>query len=126
MLGAGGTSSAITVGDLNEHTAGLYGLPRVRLAVKAGRKTILPRAIRREAACLRRIVAGYRRGHAAFSRTLPGLVQIAPNRFASHFFLMENSDGCRWVSGTDLADEAFDFDRLGRQRKSEENRKETR
>ena len=36
-----------------------------------------------------------------------------PNRFASHFFLIENNEAYRAVSGADLVDESLDLDLLG-------------
>jgi len=38
----------------------------------------------------------------------------APNRFASHFFLMKTSELYRAVSGEDLSSEALDLDLLGK------------
>jgi len=49
-----------------------------------------------------------------FKERYPDWDQPAPNRFASHFFLMENSEVYRQVSGVDLASETLDFDLLGK------------
>lgn len=49
-----------------------------------------------------------------FRERYPDWNQVAPNRFASHFFLMNNSELYRNVSGQDLASEALDFELLGR------------
>ncbi|MHC1767272.1 MAG: tetratricopeptide repeat protein [Verrucomicrobiia bacterium] len=49
-----------------------------------------------------------------FKERYPDWDRLAPNRFASHFFLMENSDAYRRVSGMDLASEDFDFSLLGK------------
>lgn len=43
----------------------------------------------------------------------PDWYQMAPNRFASHIFLMNHSELYRTVSGEDLATDAMDFDLLG-------------
>ena len=49
-----------------------------------------------------------------FKERYPDWNKLAPNRFASHFFLMENSEIYRRVSGADLGNEALDFDILGK------------
>ena len=49
-----------------------------------------------------------------FRERYPDWNKIAPNRFASHFFLMENSELYRKASGTDLATDVLDFDLLGK------------
>jgi tetratricopeptide (TPR) repeat protein len=49
-----------------------------------------------------------------FKERYPDWSKLAPNRFASHFFLMENSEIYRRVSGADLGNEALDFDILGK------------
>jgi tetratricopeptide (TPR) repeat protein len=49
-----------------------------------------------------------------FKERYPDWNKLAPNRFASHFFLMENSEVYRRVSGADLGNEALDFDILGK------------
>jgi tetratricopeptide (TPR) repeat protein len=49
-----------------------------------------------------------------FKERYPDWDKLAPNRFASHFFLMENSDIYRRASGMDLATESLDFDLLGK------------
>lgn len=49
-----------------------------------------------------------------FKERYPDWYKLAPNRFASHFFLMENSEVYRRVSGMDLANEALNFDLLGK------------
>ncbi len=50
-----------------------------------------------------------------FRERYPDWYKLAPNRFASHFFLMENSEVYRRVNGIDLANEALNFDLLGKQ-----------
>lgn len=52
-----------------------------------------------------------------FKEQYPDWDQLAPNRFASHFFLMENSDTYRRVNGIDLASEDLDFELLGKKPK---------
>ena len=49
-----------------------------------------------------------------FKERYPDWNKLAPNRFASHFFLMENSEVYRRVSGADLGNESLDFDILGK------------
>jgi tetratricopeptide (TPR) repeat protein len=49
-----------------------------------------------------------------FKERYPDWNKLAPNRFASHFFLMENSEIYRRVSGADLGNESLDFDILGK------------
>ena len=49
-----------------------------------------------------------------FKERYPDWDRIAPNRFASHFFLMDNSQLYRAVSGVDLAAEGLDFKLLGK------------
>lgn len=49
-----------------------------------------------------------------FKEQYPDWNQLAPNRLASHFFLMETSDAYRRVSGMDLASEDMDFQLLGK------------
>ena len=49
-----------------------------------------------------------------FRERYPDWEQIAPNRFASHFFLMKNSELYRAVSGEDLSSETLDLDLLGK------------
>jgi pilus assembly protein CpaC len=49
-----------------------------------------------------------------FKERYPDWQKLAPNRFASHFFLIENSEAYRRVSGIDLANESLDFDLLGK------------
>ena len=44
----------------------------------------------------------------------PDWGQIAPNRFAAHFFLMNYSDLYRKVSGQDLGNEALELDLIGK------------
>ena len=44
-----------------------------------------------------------------FKKRYPNWQDLAPNRFASHFFLVENSDIYRRVSGEDLIDEDLDL-----------------
>ena len=57
-----------------------------------------------------------------FKRQYPDWNKLAPNRFASHFFLMENSEVYRQVSGVDLATERLDFDLLNKVTKKKESR----
>jgi Flp pilus assembly secretin CpaC len=52
-----------------------------------------------------------------FKERYPDWGQIAPNRFASHFFLLNNSELYRAVSGVDLAGEGLDFKLLGKKPK---------
>jgi tetratricopeptide (TPR) repeat protein len=52
-----------------------------------------------------------------FKEQYPDWQQIAPNRFASHFFLLDNSELYRAVSGVDLAGEGLDFKLLGKKPK---------
>lgn len=47
-----------------------------------------------------------------FKERYPDWYQFAPNRFASHFFLLDISEAYRKVSAMDLANEALDFDLL--------------
>jgi type II secretory pathway component GspD/PulD (secretin) len=47
-----------------------------------------------------------------FRERYPDWVQIAPNRFATHFFLMENSELYRNASGQKLASEDLDLELL--------------
>jgi tetratricopeptide (TPR) repeat protein len=47
-----------------------------------------------------------------FRERYPDWQELAPNRFASHFFLMENSEAYRAVRGMDLAHDNLDFDLL--------------
>jgi hypothetical protein len=49
-----------------------------------------------------------------FRERYPDWEQIAPNRFASHFFLMKNSELYRAVSAEDLSSETLDLDLLGK------------
>lgn len=46
----------------------------------------------------------------------PDWADMAPNRFATHFFLMRNSELYRAASGQDLTTESLDFDLLGSRR----------
>jgi type II secretory pathway component GspD/PulD (secretin) len=48
-----------------------------------------------------------------FKERYPNGDQISPNRFASHFFLMQNSSLYRTATGQDLSSEGFDFELLG-------------
>jgi len=57
-----------------------------------------------------------------FKERYPDWHQLAPNRFASHFFLMENSELYRAASGIDLAGESLDFELLGKQPRKKEKR----
>ena len=49
-----------------------------------------------------------------FKERYPDWNRLAPNRFASHFFLMDNSAVYRAANGVDLANENLDFDLLGK------------
>jgi tetratricopeptide (TPR) repeat protein len=51
---------------------------------------------------------------ARFRERYPDWDKLAPNRFASHFFLIENSETYRRVSGIDLASDDLEFDLLGK------------
>ena len=53
-----------------------------------------------------------------FKERYPDWSKLAPNRFASHFFLLENSEVYRRVSGMDLGNESLDYDILGKTPKS--------
>ena len=57
-----------------------------------------------------------------FKERYPDWYELAPNRFASHFFLMDNSEVYRRVNGMDLANEALNFDLLAKPPKKKENR----
>ena len=59
-----------------------------------------------------------------FRQKYPDWQDIAPNRFASHFFLLEKSDLYRRVSGQDLIDEDLDLHLLdsGDEKRKEEER----
>jgi pilus assembly protein CpaC len=57
-----------------------------------------------------------------FKERYPAWYELAPNRFASHFFLMDNSEVYRRVNGMDLANEALNFDLLAKPPKKKENR----
>jgi Tfp pilus assembly protein PilF len=48
-----------------------------------------------------------------FRQRYPDWDQIAPNRFASHIFLMKNSELYRAMSGSDLSNEVLDLDLIG-------------
>ena len=52
-----------------------------------------------------------------FRERYPDWDQIAPNRFASHFFLLKNSELYRAVSAEDLSGETLDLDILGKKPK---------
>jgi len=54
-----------------------------------------------------------------FQERYPDWDQIAPNRFASHFFLMSNSELYRSVSGQNLTSEVLDLDLLGKKPKKQ-------
>ena len=49
-----------------------------------------------------------------FKERYPDWDKLAPNRFASHFFLTKNSEVYRAVSGVDLAQEDLELDLLGK------------
>jgi type II secretory pathway component GspD/PulD (secretin) len=53
-----------------------------------------------------------------FKERYPDWNQLAPNRFGTHFFLMDNSEVYRRASGIDLANENLEFDLLGKMPKS--------
>jgi Tfp pilus assembly protein PilF len=53
-------------------------------------------------------------GMRKFVERYPDWYQMAPNRFATHFFLMQTSELYRAVSGQDLATESLEFDLLGK------------
>ena len=63
-----------------------------------------------------------------FHKRYPDYKRIAPNRYASHFFLLESSDLYRRVSGEDLIDEDLDLHLLEgedeRDRKEKDEEKE--
>ena len=48
-----------------------------------------------------------------FRERYPDWNQFPPNRFASHFFMMENSELYRSASGQDLTSEDVDLELLG-------------
>lgn len=48
-----------------------------------------------------------------FMERYPDWRELAPNRFATHFFLMRTSDMYRALSGQDLTTESLEFDLLG-------------
>jgi hypothetical protein len=50
-----------------------------------------------------------------FTERYPDWRDLAPNRFASHFFLMVNSELYRAISASDLAEEDIELDILGTQ-----------
>jgi Tfp pilus assembly protein PilF len=52
-----------------------------------------------------------------FRERYPNWYEIPPNRFASHFFMMNNSEIYRAVSGEDLVGEDLDLELLGRRPK---------
>jgi hypothetical protein len=62
-----------------------------------------------------------------FKKRYPDWKALAPNRYASHFFLLESSDLYRRVSGEDLIDEDLDLHLLEgedvRERDREKNNK---
>jgi hypothetical protein len=49
-----------------------------------------------------------------FRQRYPDWDQIAPSRFASHFFLMSNSELYRAASGQDIESDALDLELLGK------------
>jgi Tfp pilus assembly protein PilF len=53
-------------------------------------------------------------GMKKFIERYPDWQQLAPNRFATHFFLMQTSELYRAVSGQDLTTESLEFDLLGK------------
>jgi type II secretory pathway component GspD/PulD (secretin) len=52
-----------------------------------------------------------------YQERYPDWDKIAPNRFASHFFLTKNSELYRTVSAEDLSSETLDLDLLGKKAK---------
>jgi hypothetical protein len=56
-----------------------------------------------------------------FQERYPDWDKIAPNRFASHFFLMNNSGLYRAVSGQDLTSEVLELELLGKTPKKKGN-----
>ena len=48
-----------------------------------------------------------------FKERYPDWYKLMPNRFASHFYMLEKSEAYRRVSGVDLADESLNLDLLG-------------
>lgn len=54
-------------------------------------------------------------GRQAKSKGYPDWDKLVPNRFASHFFMMDNSEAYRRVSGIDLADESLSIDLFDKQ-----------
>jgi len=58
-----------------------------------------------------------------FKERYPDWNRLAPNRFASHFFLIENSEVYRRASGTEFATDALDFDLLGKMQKKKQLRR---
>ena len=59
-------------------------------------------------------VQGTAEDMARFKERYPDWNKLAPNRFASHFFLMDNSAVYRAANGVDLANDNLDFDLLGK------------
>jgi Tfp pilus assembly protein PilF len=57
-----------------------------------------------------------------FRQQYPDWDQLAPNRFASHFFLMNNSALYRFVSGQDVVTEELDVDILSSPEKKKEKK----
>lgn len=57
-----------------------------------------------------------------FKERYPDWVKLAPNRFATHFFLMDNCEPYQRLSGVDLADETLDLELLGELSKKKKNR----
>jgi hypothetical protein len=56
-----------------------------------------------------------------FRERYPDWDQLPPNRFASHFFMMENSELYRAASGLDLIGEVIDLELLGPKRKGKQH-----
>jgi type II secretory pathway component GspD/PulD (secretin) len=56
---------------------------------------------------------GGEEGMRKFIERYPDWYQLAPNRFATHFFLMRTSELYRVLSGQDLNTESLEFDLLG-------------
>jgi type II secretory pathway component GspD/PulD (secretin) len=50
-----------------------------------------------------------------FKERYPDWNKLAPNRFASHFFMLENNEAYRKVNGVDLADESLSVDLMDKQ-----------
>ena len=49
-----------------------------------------------------------------FKERYPDWHKLAPNRFASHFYMLEKSEAYRRVSGIDLVDDSLNLDLQGK------------